>query len=165
MADDRLFFRPPADTTISTRASSKTGTSSSKSSRGIGPSNWHSRNFDQSLLNNDGPPLYTGTGHAGLELRDESGGGTVSVGVPETPKTGAGSLRSSGFGWTGTGGERMSRWMEEGDRMEFPVPPGQSAFGDSHQSAFGDSHRRDHGRGEGGGQRDSIISVASGNSK
>lgn len=152
MGDDELFYQQPQARTASSRtgegergsqssrgSSTHSASSRSRSTRGTGPSNWQ-RHFP--ALEEDGPPLYNhndapigtfGQNHVRRE--------TVSVGVPETPKTGIDSVRSSLL----LAGERRSRWVEEGDRMDFPVPPG--------------------GMLREGGQRDSIISVASGNSK
>ncbi|KAI9632224.1 uncharacterized protein MKK02DRAFT_40526 [Dioszegia hungarica] len=135
MATEELFFRPPRNTpssqgTKSSKASSGSsgsGSRGSRSTRGTGPSNWQSA-FP--ALEEDAPAALA---YATDTVRRRPGSGythqrrnvnTVSVGVPETPRTGAGSIGSwSALGLDGGERERRSRWVEEGDRLDFPVPP------------------------------------------
>lgn len=144
MGDDELFYRSPART-FSSRPISKSSRSS-RSTRGTGPSNWQ-RNAQ--VVEEDGPPISIRPRTPPTPLTPENaaaedlvwgstrGGGTVSVGVPETPGTIAsvGSYLGMELGER----DRRSRWIDEGDRMEFPVPPQGRFEDDSGMSLSGSS--------------------------
>lgn len=114
MGEDQLFYRKPEET-----VSSRSTDSRSTRSRGIGGSNWRSH-FQ--VLEEDGDKPLTPVNAALEDAARARIGDTVSVGVPETPRTHTGSIGSY-LGMELGERDRRSRWMEEGDRLDFPVPP------------------------------------------
>ncbi|KAK8861224.1 hypothetical protein IAR55_002043 [Kwoniella newhampshirensis] len=125
--DDMLFYKPPP----LTRSSKATALSL--------PSDTDSELWEGSQSKKEETSPHSTGGPAMSALR-----GTpltsFSIGIPETPATDSGVV-AGGEVDLGEFGRRRSRFMESGERMHIPVPPGLGLYGDGTFGQQADKNR------------------------